>query len=431
MVIPKLSTPGAAWIIGRPRVLATLLLILSSIIVATMCCAEEPLDELQEGLRFYCQNQLEEARPLFEQAVAQDQDNPDVYAWLAETYRRLGQKDTAMVLAQKAIELDPCHNFAHTVLGDAYLPMYGVWKEADEDLAWQHLLKAVECDPADGNAWRGIWPEAIRRGDLDLQKKALHSFIESEFFAPTILAYNRWMLQHVPENAILLTNGDMDTYPAVALQEVEGFRKDVAIVNYSLLNTTWYARFVRDTYGIPLPVKDDELESLKVYRREGGELVTSACQIMKGWLNKRQAGELENPITVSVTVGDRSFAADTEDHLSFAGAFWTWLPESAALKLDTAMMRVSLASIDPEDFKGPFVSPQDRSSVIISSTNRVADNVTALALEYSEALIESGQTTEALKVLTWAEEFENMTELAPAHTEQIKQLREAASGDIK
>ena len=50
------------------------------------------------------------------------------------------------------------------------------------------------------------------------------------------------LLNLCPNNAILLVEGDNDTYPLWYAQEVLRIRRDVRVVNYGLLGAPWYAR---------------------------------------------------------------------------------------------------------------------------------------------------------------------------------------------
>ena len=123
--------------------------------------------------------------------------------------------------------------------------------------------KAVELDPTFLDPWFGLAIDYMSIGDLEKSDLALRNLLEEKAISDEVMDYNYNVISLLEKNAILITNGDNDTYPAWIITKIIKYRPDVRIINRSLLNTDWYPIHLINNENIPEFIDERSLTSLR------------------------------------------------------------------------------------------------------------------------------------------------------------------------
>jgi hypothetical protein len=147
-------------------------------------------------------------------------------------------------------------------LGSYYIVVYwigfGIWGIIMDCVDWLrtkgHEKHAVPVASALSVIFLTMVPTAVLSNHIDPAFTNYEVHDRMGDMAPYDYGYN--ILVSCEPDAILFTNGDNDTFPLWYLQEVVGFRRDVRVVNLSLLNTPWYILQMKHE-GVPVPTPEE------------------------------------------------------------------------------------------------------------------------------------------------------------------------------
>ena len=102
------------------------------------------------------------------------------------------------------------------------------------------IEKAYALDPQRPDAYYDLLTWYAIKGETSRFNEFCEKLYRSKDIAPWLMNYNYNVLKSTEPNAILITNGDNDTYPAWLLQQVKNIRADVTILNISLTSIQSY-----------------------------------------------------------------------------------------------------------------------------------------------------------------------------------------------
>jgi tetratricopeptide (TPR) repeat protein len=213
------------------------------------------------------------------------------------------------------------------------------------------------------------------------------------FYIAHDYAYN--MLTPLAPGAVVFTNGDNDTFPLWYIQEVEKVRKDVRVVNLSLLNTPWYIEQLRDQEPkVPISFTNAQLAVMGPYQDpQTGNIIWVKDLAVKDILKTNQ---WRRPLYLAVTVPDQM---GLEKQLSLEGLVFRIEPKETQKAVDLDKTMQNIYSV----FKYGGLLDKNRAydTTVYKDENayRLVQNYTAAHVQAAYQLQLAKRNEEAVKVL--------------------------------
>ncbi len=256
---------------------------------------------------------------------------------------------------------------------------YVKYRQSGLDLDYlPYLEKAYKMNPERTETYSDlvVCYEATR--NIEARNKFAKLMYEKTEPSPGILNYNYNVMSGLEENTILITAGDNDTYPVWMLQNALNFRKDITVLNLSVLLIDSYRNKILTELGV-------DTSGLKV----PWEWNTENLDKFKAEMVKRLASNKKKfPVALALT-GGADYPKELKDNLYLTGLAMNYSPE----RIDNvALLKKNFEQNYALDYLKVDFMPNDVSKAIVKRTN---ENYLVPVINLYEHYKMAGETTKA------------------------------------
>jgi hypothetical protein len=114
-----------------------------------------------------------------------------------------------------------------------------------------YLLKSYALSPENPEVWLDLVLYYQIRGDTGKTAEFCRKYYAVKAMSPGLYAWNDNLLKPLGKDAVIITYGDNDTYPAWILQQAKHIRPDVTVINAGTLYYDDYRSLILRELGIP------------------------------------------------------------------------------------------------------------------------------------------------------------------------------------
>ncbi len=352
-----------------------------------------------DAMAHYWKNELDTSESLFRKASRNGKLSDSSKLYYAETLRRNRKLNESDSILEPFLRRPLCNPIALAIKGDIWNPQFGN-EAGNTDSSFRYYRLSNACDPSLLQVNCMLWILGQYYQDSSMEEQALRHMDRYSSWSPKAYAVNKWILKSCPPRSVLFVNGDVDTYPAKILQQDSGFRKDVAVLNISLLNLKWYALDCLKK----LRISTDSLALKRISYPEQNAVQYSFSDSVIALL----ADSLKDvrPVCFSISLDSKN-TAPYDSNLQLIGAVWQLGHAKPAQKYDYVKIAGSLEGLSYRDFQGEMYTENDRSPVRKSaSKDRPFEKmILSLGSWSAQQLYANGEQKKGVELFDWVKEF--------------------------